>query len=226
MLPLRDDSPTRRTPVITYGLIALNLLMFGWQMIFAGYSQGLGLAMVPAEYSNGITAADVLHLFTSMFMHGGLGHIGGNMLYLWIFGDNVEDAMGSFKYLLFYLLSGVAASVAHILTDPSSVIPTVGASGAIAAVLGAYLVLYPHNKVTTLIILGYFIRLARVPAVIVLGLWFVLQLFQGLISLGGPDVGGVAFWAHIGGFVAGLGLGRILGRVSPLYRPLWEDPYR
>jgi hypothetical protein len=142
-------------------------------------------------------------------MLAGLAHIIGNMLYLWIFGDNVEDAMGSTKYLLFYLLGGVVASLTHILTNPNSQIPTVGASGAIAAVLGAYLVLYPRAKVMTIIPLGFFMRMTLVPAFIVLGLWFVLQLFSGVMSMGGPDVGGVAFWAHIGGFLTGVVLAKL-----------------
>lgn len=142
-------------------------------------------------------------------MHAGLAHLAGNMLYLWIFGDNVEDSLGHGKYLLFYLIGGVIASLAHIFTNPQSQIPTVGASGAIAAVLGAYLVLYPRSRVLTFIPLGFFMRLTSVPAVIVLGLWFVLQLFSGVLSLGAADVGGVAFWAHIGGFVAGVVLAKL-----------------
>jgi membrane associated rhomboid family serine protease len=136
-------------------------------------------------------------------------HLGGNMLYLWIFGDNVEDAMGHGRYLVFYLLGGLLASAIHIVTSPGSQIPTLGASGAIAASLGAYLILYPSSRVLSLFPLGFFLRLTMVPAIIVLGLWFVLQLFQGVLTLGGPDVGGVAFWAHIGGFVAGFVLAKL-----------------
>jgi membrane associated rhomboid family serine protease len=147
-----------------------------------------------------------------MFMHAGFAHIGGNMLYLWIFGDNVEDSMGAVKYFLFYLVGGIVASMTHIFTNPGSQIPTVGASGAIAAVLGAYLVLYPQSKVLTLVPLGFFIRMTLLPASIVLGLWFVLQFFSGILSLGGPDVGGVAFWAHIGGFVSGIVLGKLFSK--------------
>jgi membrane associated rhomboid family serine protease len=132
------------------------------------------------------------------------------LLYLWIFGDNVEDLMGPIKYLAFYLVGGVVASLAHLLTNPASQIPTVGASGAIAAVLGAYLVLFPQSRIVTVIPLGFYLRMAVVPAIIVLGLWFVLQLFSGVLSMGGPDVGGVAFWAHIGGFVAGMLMARLL----------------
>ena len=142
-------------------------------------------------------------------MHAGFAHIGGNMLYLWIFGDNIEDAMGHGRFLLFYLIGGFAASAAHILTSPASVVPTVGSSGAIGAVLGAYLVLYPRRKVLTLLFLGYFIRLIMVPAVYLLGFWFIMQIFSGLMTLGGPDVGGVSFWAHIGGFATGAILAKL-----------------
>jgi hypothetical protein len=218
MLPLRDDRPSSRIPFVNYTLIAINILVFLWQLSLGERDASLmyQLALIPAQVTTGITPDDFLHLLTSMFMHGGWAHIGGNMLYLWIFGDNVEDAMGHGRYLVFYLLGGVLASAAHILTNLNSVIPTVGASGAIAAVLGAYLVLYPRARVLTLVTLGFFIRLTMIPAAIVLGLWFVLQLFQGVLSLGGPDMGGVAFWAHIGGFVAGLLLARLLAR-TPTY---------
>ena len=161
-------------------------------------------ALIPSNITAGVDLGDVRDIFTSMFMQGGWAHLLGNMLYLWIFGDNVEDRLGSFNYLLFYLAGGVAASLAHILTNPGSQIPTVGASGAIAAVLGAYLVLYPRSRVLTFIPLGFFMRLTLVPASLVLGLWFVLQLFNGVVSLGGPEMGGVAFWAHIGGFAFGV----------------------
>jgi membrane associated rhomboid family serine protease len=132
------------------------------------------------------------------------------MLYLWIFGDNIEDRLGHVQYLVFYLVGGVVASLAHLLTNPGSHLPTVGASGAIAAVLGAYLVLYPQSRIVTFIPLGFFMRLTTVPAIIVLGLWFLLQLFSGVLSLGGAEVGGVAFWAHIGGFVAGAVMAKLL----------------
>jgi membrane associated rhomboid family serine protease len=211
MLPIRDNLRPQRVPVVNYGLIALNVLVFVWQISVGASNPRLAyqLALIPAQVTRGLSPDDILHIFTSMFMHAGLAHIGGNMLYLWIFGDNVEDAMGHGRYLFFYLLGGFLASTAHILTNPNSTIPTVGASGAIAAVLGAYLVLYPQSRVLTVIFLGYFIRLTMVPAIIVLGLWFVLQLFQGFMTLGGPNVGGVAFFAHIGGFVAGLLLVRL-----------------
>ena len=212
MIPLRDQIPTQRVPVVNYVLIAVNILVYVVQWLAGPNQEALvyQFALIPAQVTTGLDAGDVADIFTSMFMHAGLAHLGGNMLYLWIFGDNVEDSMGAGKYLSFYLLGGLVASLAHILTNPGSQIPTVGASGAIAAVLGAYLVLYPQSRVATLIPLGVFMRITLVPAIIVLGLWFVLQLFSGLMSVGGPDVGGVAFWAHVGGFVTGVVLARLL----------------
>jgi membrane associated rhomboid family serine protease len=218
MLPLRDEYRASRVPWINYSLIAVNIIVFIWQFM-VGQSdpqQVYQFALIPAQVTGGLTPDDFLHVLTSMFMHGGLAHIGGNMLYLWIFGDNIEDAMGHGRYLFFYLLGGFLASAAHILSSPASVIPTVGASGAIAAVLGAYLILYPRARVLTLVSFGFFIRMTMVPAIIVLGLWFILQLFQGVLTLGGPDMGGVAFWAHIGGFVVGLVLARLFAR-GPAY---------
>jgi hypothetical protein len=212
MIPIRDQIPTRSVPVVNYLLIAANIVVFLFQWL-AGSNPDAAIwqfALVPSQVTAGLDAGDVIRVFTSMFMHGGIAHIAGNMLYLWIFGDNVEDAMGRGKYLLFYLFGGVVASLAHILTNPGSEVPTVGASGAIAAVLGAYLVLYPKSRVQTIIPLGFFMRITLLPASVVLGLWFVLQLFSGFLSLGGPDVGGVAFWAHIGGFVAGVALALLL----------------
>ena len=205
MIPIRDELPTRRVPVVNYALIAVNILVYGLLALAGPAQEALvyQFALIPAQFTTGPNLGNIADIFTSMFMHAGLLHLGGNMLYLWIFGDNVEDSMGSGKYLSFYLVGGLVASLTHILTNPYSEIPTVGASGAIAAVLGAYLVLYPQSHVMTFIPLGNYMRLTTVPAALVLGLWFVLQLFNGLLSLGGPDVGGVAFWAHAGGFVAG-----------------------
>jgi membrane associated rhomboid family serine protease len=211
MIPLRDEIPTRRIPVVNYALIAINVLVYGW-MAMAGSSQEAlvyGYAMVPANFADGVNLSDIVSVFTSMFMHAGLAHLGGNMVYLWIFGDNVEDRLGHGRYLAFYLVGGVAASLTHLLTNPGSEIPTVGASGAIAAVLGAYLVLYPASRIVTFIPLGFFSRLTVVPAAVILSLWFILQLFDGVLALGSADVGGVAFWAHIGGFVAGVVMARL-----------------
>jgi membrane associated rhomboid family serine protease len=210
-------------PIITYLLILFNILVFIFQVMIGSHNEAFidQFALKPASLTSGLTAWGIFTIFSSMFMHAGLAHIGGNMLYLWIFGDNVEDRMGSFRYLLFYILGGVVASLTQILTHPTSTIPTVGASGAIAAVLGAYLVLFPSQKVLTLIPLGFWLRMTMLPASLVLGLWFVLQFFQGVLSLGMTDVGGVAFWAHIGGFVTGVLLGRLLKKpetVYPAYR--------
>jgi membrane associated rhomboid family serine protease len=212
MIPIRDQIPTRRVPVVNYLLIAINILVFVLMWLAGSAQESLvyQFAMIPSNFANGVDLGDVTDIFTSMFMHAGLAHIAGNMLYLWIFGDNVEDSMGPVKYLAFYLVGGVVASLTHLLTNPGSQIPTVGASGAIAAVLGAYLVLYPQSRVVTFIPLGYFMRLTTVPAILVLGLWFVLQIFSGVMSMGGPDVGGVAFWAHVGGFVAGVIMAKLL----------------
>jgi len=205
MIPLRDENPPRRFPFVNYFLIAANVLVFAYQWaMFAGDPNAvLQFALIPAEITSGFDPGDVVSVLASMFMHAGLAHIGGNMLYLWIFGDNIEDAMGHGPYLIFYLVGGIVASTVHVLSSPVSTVPTVGASGAIGAVLGAYLVLYPRRRVLTLLFLGYFIRMVMVPAVYLLGFWILMQVFSGLMSLGGPDVGGVAFWAHIGGFAAG-----------------------
>jgi membrane associated rhomboid family serine protease len=209
MIPIRDQIKTRHAPIINYLLIAANVVAFLLQMSAGANQEALisEFALIPRSFTDGISLGDIQDIFTSMFMHAGLVHLFGNMLYLWIFGDNVEDAMGHFNYLVFYLLGGVAASAAHIFVNPSSQLPTVGASGAIGAVLGAYLVLYPQSRVATFIPLGFFYTLRLLPAAIVLFMWFILQLFSGVLSLGMEDIGGTAFWAHIGGFVFGVVIG-------------------
>jgi membrane associated rhomboid family serine protease len=207
MIPIRDEIPTREIPVVNYTLICLNVIIY-LLMALAGPATQEAIvarfAMVPAHFADGVTLAELLTIFTSMFMHAGLAHIGGNMIYLWIFGDNVEDRLGHIQYLIFYLAGGVVASLTHLATNWGSELPTVGASGAIAAVLGAYLLLFPASGIATWVPIGHFYRLTTVPAAIVLGFWFVYQLFEGVMSFGGADVGGVAFWAHVGGFVAGI----------------------
>jgi len=218
MLPIRDFIPTRRFPVLTVSIIVVNIMAFGYELLAeAGgtleqtfYTMGV----VPFEVTNNFGPAVALSFLTSMFLHGGFMHIVGNMLYLWIFGNNVEDRMGRGRFLIFYLLTGSVASAAQVLANPNSPIPTIGASGAIAGVLGAYIVLFPHARVQTLIFLGYFARMAQLPALLVLGFWFVLQLFNGLLAFGMTQMGGVAWFAHVGGFVAGLLLVRlfVLGR--------------
>jgi len=216
MIPLRDDNPTHSTPIVTYFLILINIVVYLFQMLLGPSNEAFiyQFALIPDDVTNMVSLSSIFNIFTSMFMHAGLAHIGGNMLYLWIFGDNVEDRMGRFNFLFFYVVGGVVASLTHIYTNPGSQIPTVGASGAIAAVLGAYLVLYPSQKVLTLIPLGFWLRLTMLPASIVLGLWFLLQFFQGVVSLGMPDVGGIAFWAHIGGFVSGVAIGWLFRRAA------------
>jgi len=222
MIPLRDENPTRHFPFVNYALIGVNVLVFLWQLSLGseGDATLFRLALIPLDVTRGLDLADARAVLTSMFMHAGVAHLLGNMLYLWIFGDNVEDALGHFRYLAFYLAGGIAASATHVLLYPSSTVPTVGASGAIAATLGAYLLLFPNRRVVTLIPLGFFLQVARLPAILVLGMWFVLQLFQGTLSLGMDQLGGVAFWAHIGGFAFGMLLGPLLRR-----RPA-PTPYR
>jgi membrane associated rhomboid family serine protease len=221
MLPLKDLNPTRRIPVITYALIVLNVLVFLWEQTFSVadlQDQFLNLSVVPANVLANPFALDTfLDFVRSMFFHGGWAHLLGNMLYLWLFGDNLEDRMGVVLYPLFYLLGGFAASLAQILIDPNSTIPLIGASGAIAGVLGGYLIMFPGVKVRGIIPLGWMARWAEWPAWAVLGLWFVIQLFNGAISLGVHTgaVGGVAFFAHIGGFVAGLVLTWIFMQLVP-----------
>ncbi len=212
MIPLRDDNPSALKPIITTTLIAMCVVVFLWQFaqgprgsMLIGYTLGLvpsvlfgydvlppGLAVVPPTAT----------LFTSMFLHGGWMHLIGNMLYLWIFGDNVEDSMGHGRFVAFYLLCGLAAALAQALPEPHSQLPMVGASGAISGVLGAYLLLYPHARVLVLIPLGFILQTVRLPASVVLILWFALQLVSNLMAR--PGSGGVAFRAHIGGVVAGM----------------------
>jgi membrane associated rhomboid family serine protease len=199
MFPIGDDNSARRTvPVVTYALIALNILFFFVEMS-GGEPFIMKWSFVPNRFLAN-PAADFPTLFTSMFMHAGWLHLGGNMLYLWIFGDNVEDNFGHLKFLIFYLLCGLAATFAQLVFSLNSNVPNLGASGAIAGVLGAYILLFPRGQVSVLQGQG----VIPVPALIVIGLWFVLQFFSGLGSLGSASQGGVAYMAHIGGFLAGL----------------------
>ncbi len=202
MFPLKDENPTRRRPILTLLLIALNSAVFLWSYLSGSFEEIVNrYGMKPSSVFEG---RELHTLLTSMFLHGGFLHIGGNMLYLWIFGDNVEDALGRKRFLAFYLLCGLAASLAHLLSDPSSSVPTIGASGAISGVLGAYLVLYPRARVLTAVMYFYFIRVVMIPALFFLGFWFVLQILSAsfLLVVGAPS--GVAYWAHVGGFLAGV----------------------
>lgn len=226
-LPLYDDNPTTRTPFVTYGLIGLCIAVFLWQLGQSGNAVAYSYGMIPAVLFG---AAQLPHqlaavppwatIFTSMFLHSGWLHIGGNMLFLWIFGNNIEDVLGHVRYLLLYLLSGVAAAMGQALSDPGSTIPMLGASGAIAGVLGAYLLLYPYANVHVLVVIIILLRIITVPAWIMLGLWFAVQFLSGLLAAGGP-AGGVAFWAHVGGFLTGVVL---LLAMRPRGLGLWQPP--
>jgi len=214
MIPLRDLNHSRTWPFVTVLIISLNGLAFFYELSLGRQLNKLFyiFGVVPSFYfdmryweSAGVLVG-LMPLFTSMFLHGGWLHFLGNMLYLWIFGDNVEDWVGHFRFLFFYLTCGLAAALLHIFTNPQSVLPTVGASGAIAGVLGAYLVLFPGAKVLTLVPILFFFQLIELPALIFLGFWFVMQFFSGALSLTAGQVGGTAWWAHIGGFAAGVAL--------------------
>jgi membrane associated rhomboid family serine protease len=229
MIPLRDDNPSRITPLVTISLVVACVIVFVWQLSLGGrgdqqatYSLGLipsvlfGIHHLPPAL---VLVPPAATIFTSMFLHGGWMHIIGNMLYLWIFGDNVEDAMGHARFLVFYLTCGVAAALTQALLDPQSTLPMVGASGAISGVLGAYLLLYPRARVLTLVPLGFFSQVVWLPAAFILLLWFGLQLLSNLFTRSGS--GGVAFGAHIGGFLAGMLLvGLFKRRGIPLFSPL------
>src|SRR5215212_5959341 len=227
MIPLRDDNPRRTVPYVTCLLVALNVLAFLWELSLGQQLDRaiFSVAFIPARYwLPGNWVFDLYTIVISMFLHGGLLHVGSNMLYLWIFGDNIEDRLGHFRYLLFYLLCGFAATFAHAVFSPGSNLPAIGASGAIAGVLGAYLILYPHARVMTLIPIFFFITVRELPAIFILGIWFVLQLFSGVGSLGvvdAQDTGGVAYFAHIGGFVAGM---LFLGLFGGFRRPRRQEP--
>jgi len=221
VIPLKDDVASETTPVVTYGLIALNIVVYLYQFSLGLDSRGPGqgafeafvmeFGAVPCRLTGACATADqfpspIATIFSAMFMHANLLHVAGNMLYLWIFGDNVEDTLGHGRFLLFYIASGVAAALGQTLVNPSSRVPMVGASGAISGVLGAYLLLFPGATVLTLVMIGFLYRIIHVPAVIVLGFWIVLQVISGYVTvaMGHGETGGVAWFAHIGGFAAGM----------------------
>ncbi len=201
MFPVSDVIPSRTRPYVTIGIIALNLLAFMYEWGLSRqellvFTQVYGV--VPAFFS-------WPSVLTSMFLHAGPLHVGGNMLYLWIFGDNVEDRIGHARYLVFYLLCGAAAALGQVALNPHSTVPMIGASGAIAGVMGAYFVLFPRSRILTAVFLVLFLDLVEIPAIFFLGIWFLMQVFSGVGSLGAPAAdGGVAFWAHVLGFVAGV----------------------
>ena len=236
MIPLRDDVPSQRRPVVTIVLVVLNVVAFVYELMLGPRLEPflMQAAFVPARLFGGGGAPggdlQVDNALLSMFLHGGWAHIGGNMLFLWIFGDNVEDRLGHLRFGIFYLLCGFVASYAHAFANPHSPVPAVGASGAIAGVLGAYLFLYPRARVLTAVVLGFYVTTIAVPALVYLPIWFLLQLISGLAAVARTSAetqaGGVAFWAHIGGFVAGPVVLLLLGgrrkpRPQPTLRP-WQ----
>ena len=209
MFPISDDNPSKSKPVVTYSIIAINIAVFLYEVVLSAQGALLDFiaefALTPAIVVQGAA----LHtLVTSMFLHGGFMHVFSNMLYLYIFGDNVEDIMGRKRFILFYLLCGLLATGAQMVLNPLSSIPNLGASGAVSGVLGAYLIVFPKARVHCILIIGFFIRWVTLPAVLVLGFFFVIQLFSGVASLpyAAQNVGGVAYFAHVGGFVAGMAL--------------------
>jgi membrane associated rhomboid family serine protease len=218
MFPLSDVIPSRTRPVVTISLIAANALMFLYQLQLDQLSlQRLvfNLGVIPAYLSYG-------DIVTSMFLHGDFLHFIGNMVFLWIFGDNVEDHVGHGGFILFYLATGGMAALAQVFANPTSVIPMIGASGAIAGVMGAYFVLYPHSRILTAVFLIVFLDIVEIPAIFFLGVWFMLQVLHGSISAG-VDGGGVAFWAHAGGFAAGLVIGLVLRSRDRAAQAYWRD---
>jgi len=219
MIPLKDENPTSTRPVVTVGIIAVNVFVYGYTvMLGPGPGEGLvySLSMVPARFFGPGGASWLPAIYTpvsSMFLHGGLLHLAGNMIFLWVFGDNVEDRLGHLAFLAFYLACGVAAAFAHAAANPGSTLPMVGASGAISGVLGAYILMFPRARVWTFVFLFVIWQVIRIPAAVVIGVWIVLQLLFGITELGRQS-GGVAWFAHIGGFFAGAALAWILGRAG------------
>lgn len=222
MIPLRDVIPSRTFPGVTVALIALNSLVFLYEASLPDRQLTAFVnrwALVPAYFS-------WVTVITSMFLHGGWLHAIGNMWFLWIFGDNVEDRVGHGRYLVFYLLCGTVAGLAQAFSDPTSTVPTIGASGAVAGVMGGYIVLYPQSRILTLLPLFIFIQLIEVPAMVFLGLWFVLQLFGGvgaLMTTGRDTTGGIAFWAHVAGFGVGALLIKVFARPERTAVEWWND---
>ncbi len=225
MIPLKADLPTRTVPFMTFLLILINVGVYFYQLSLGSnqwqffFSHGaIPYQMVHGFGVNGLPAPVVQSIFTSMFIHGGFFHVGGNMLYLWIFGNNVEDEFGHLRFLFFYFICGVIAAYSHALINPSSKVPMVGASGAVSGVLGAYFLLFPRAKILTLVPIGFFITTIRIPAMVVLGFWVIGQ-FMWVLFTPKSGGGGVAWFAHIGGFIAGMILLRYFRRPR---RPRWR----
>jgi len=232
MFPYRDENETQRAPIVTAAIIALNVLVWifvqGAGSTLPLASSVCNLGLIPGELTLSLPPGtqfpmgdrlfcltdpgrQVSHLFTSMFLHGSWMHLLGNMWFLWLFGNNIEDSMGRLRFFLFYLVCGLAAALGQILTSPDSVVPMIGASGAISGVMGAYLILFPRVRVYALVFLGFFFTSIAMPAWVMLGYWFLIQFVSGVLTAGN-DVGGVAFWAHVGGFVAGIVLIKLFTR--------------
>ena len=209
VLPLRDENPTKTFPIFTGLLIFINIAIFLYEISIGNNLTQfiMEYGLIPADIGNLQSMYSLSPFISSIFIHGGFLHVAFNMLYLWIFGNNIEDYLGHFKFILFYLFCGICGSVAHILSNPLSQIPTIGASGAIAGVLGAYIILFPKARIITLVPLFIFIQIMNLPAFLVIGLWFILQIFSGFASITSgvyQNTGGTAWFAHIGGFLAGL----------------------
>ncbi|TMA43819.1 MAG: rhomboid family intramembrane serine protease [Deltaproteobacteria bacterium] len=231
MIPIRDTIRSRTAPVVTVALIVVNVMVFLHEIALGPYIERFVYAygLIPRRFvywpGAPLDPMRFLPLFTSMFWHGGWLHLIGNMLYLWIFGDNVEDRLGHLRFLLFYVFAGAAAGLTHVVLGPTSALPTVGASGAIAGVLGAYLVTFPRSRVLTFIPIFFLPWFVEIPAVVYLVFWFLMQLLQGLGSIGAPvETGGVAVWAHIGGFVAGIVLIKLMQPTRRRPRQLGVEP--
>jgi hypothetical protein len=236
LIPLRDSNPSRTPPVVNLFLIVINVLAFFYELSLGRELDHFlrQFGVVPVDIMRGLIEArgqELFPLMTSVFLHGGWLHLIGNMLFLWVFGDNVEDQLGHFGYVIFYLLGGLVANAAHIVFNTSSQLPTIGASGAVAAVLGAYTYLFPGARVLTLVPLGFFLQTMELPAKIFLGLWFVLQFFSGATSLAAARTeatGGVAWWAHIGGFAFGFLVAVLFyrsrrRRIEAVRRTIWDS---
>lgn len=232
MIPIRDENPTRKVAWVTALLLIANIAVFVYESTLT--PSGLEAfvtqwGLVPSRFlADPFSPAQIATVFTSMFLHAGWLHVIGNMLYLWIFGNNVEDRLGPIGFIAFYLATGVAAAAAQIATTGATSVPTVGASGAIAGVLGAYVVLFPWAAVLTIVPIFFFIEIARVPAFLVIGFWFLLQVGNGVASLGADvaQTGGVAWFAHIGGFVLGVLIALVIAAHDSMSRPRYRGGWR
>jgi membrane associated rhomboid family serine protease len=224
VIPYKDDNPAARFPYVTITLIALNVAIFIWSLIVGLNRVAFTFGAVPRALMTMHTnqpISPLLSIGTSMFLHGGWFHLGGNMLYLWIFGDNIEDRMGPVRFTLFYLACGAVAAYSNAVVSPGSMTPMIGASGAISGVLGAYLLLFPRAGVYTIVFLGFFVQVVKLPALIVIGFWAIIQLVSGLLSAGQPG-GGVAWFAHVGGFVFGVATVKLLVKDKYRRREQWS----